>query len=111
MGMSSGEGVAPPTSTRDILASVVNAEKFFWAGLELGGSRGEVQQVREAALSLGLLRAFQTALGKGGKNNAIIAAALLGECCSIAFPSLLTDPSSRRCFRGCDPSTRNARVH
>lgn len=79
MGMSSSDGIAPPTSTRDILASVINAEKFFWTGLELSGSRGEVQQVREAALSLGLLRAFQTSLGKGGKNNALIAAALLGE--------------------------------
>lgn len=79
MGMSSGEGIAPPTSTRDILASIVNAEKFFWTSLELSGSRGEVHQVREAALSLGLLRAFQTALGKGGKNNAIITAALLGK--------------------------------
>ncbi|KIO19106.1 hypothetical protein M407DRAFT_31256 [Tulasnella calospora MUT 4182] len=100
MGMSSGEGIAPPTSTRDILASVVNAEKFFWTGLELSGSRGEVQQVREAALSLGLLRAFQTALGKGGKNNAIIAAALLDvsaavtlrremlECIDNKFPNI-----------------------
>ncbi|KAG8981364.1 hypothetical protein FRB90_007306, partial [Tulasnella sp. 427] len=100
MGMSSGDGVAPPTSTRDILASIANAEKFFWAGLELSGSRGEVQQVREAALSLGLLRAFQTALGKGGQNNAVIAAGLLDvsaavtlrremlECIDNKFPNI-----------------------
>lgn len=83
MGMSSCEGVTPPTSTREILASLANAERFFWSGLELSSERGEVHQVREAAVSLMLIRAYQTSLGKGGKNGAIIAAALLGESYAV----------------------------
>ncbi|KAG8894550.1 hypothetical protein FRB99_001141, partial [Tulasnella sp. 403] len=84
-GMSSGEGVALPTSTREILASLANAEKYFWAGLELSSSRGEVHQVRDAALSLTLIRAFQTSLGKGGKNGAVIAASLLDVSAAVTL--------------------------
>lgn len=76
--MSSAEGVSVPTSTKELLNCLSTAEKFFWEGLELSSARGEVYQVRETALSLLLIRAFQTSLGKGGKSVANIAAALLG---------------------------------
>ncbi|KAG8885856.1 hypothetical protein FRB98_001569 [Tulasnella sp. 332] len=96
LGMSSGEGVSVPTSTAELLACLANADRFFWAGLELSSARGEVHQVREAALSLLLIRAFQTSLGKGGKNGSVIAAALLVtlrrelmECIDYKFRSLM----------------------
>ncbi|KAG8988816.1 hypothetical protein FRB93_003969 [Tulasnella sp. JGI-2019a] len=85
LGMSSGEGVSVPTSTAELFACLSNAEKFFWAGLELSSSRGEVHQFREAALSLMLIRAFQTSLGKGGKNGSVIAAALLDVSSSVTL--------------------------
>ncbi|KAG8959161.1 hypothetical protein FRC03_008372, partial [Tulasnella sp. 419] len=77
MGMSSTEGAIPPTSTREILTTLVNAEKFFWSCLEIGSSHGEVHQIREAALSLAMIRALQTSLGRSDINGSNIVAGLL----------------------------------
>ncbi|KAG8921766.1 hypothetical protein FRC02_012360 [Tulasnella sp. 418] len=77
MGMSSTEGAVPPTSTREILTTLVNAEEFFWSCLEIGSSHGEVHQIREAALSLAMIRALQTSLGRSDINGSNIVAGLL----------------------------------
>ncbi|KDQ13324.1 hypothetical protein BOTBODRAFT_133563 [Botryobasidium botryosum FD-172 SS1] len=77
MGMSGGDGANPPTSTRAVLATLGNAEKHFWSTLTLGGVRGDVSRIRDTAVSLVLVRAFQTSLGNDGKDSAAIASALL----------------------------------
>ena len=59
--------------------TLANAERFFWSGLELSFASGHVSQVREAALCLVLIRAYQSSLGKGGKNSTMVAVSLLGE--------------------------------
>lgn len=79
MGMTGGEGANPPASTRNVLNTLANAEKFFWSTLALGGARGEFSRVRDTAMSLVLVRAFQTSLGKNSKNGACVAASLLGK--------------------------------
>lgn len=80
MGMCSGEGVTTPQSTREIQSALATAERFYWDGLGLSNLRGEVHRVREAGITLALIRSLQTALGKGGKNASAITAALIGMC-------------------------------
>lgn len=65
-------------SVLEILGLLQNAEKLFWSDLSLIARRGHVFQVREAALSLALIRTFQGSLGKGGADGSVIASRLLG---------------------------------
>jgi hypothetical protein len=85
MGMSGGEIVTPPTATRDLLSALSTAEDFFWSCLELNVDLGEVPQVRDAAISLALIRAYQTALGAKTKNVSTVTAAVLGMSLCIAL--------------------------
>ena len=78
MGMSGGDIVTPPTPTRDLLSALSTAENFFWSCLELNANLGEVPQVRDVAISLALIRAYQTALGAKAKNTPAVTAAVLG---------------------------------
>jgi separase len=79
MGMTSDRAVSPAPSTQDILSDLKHAEDLFWADLALTADRGSVPHVREAAVHLALIRAFQTSLGNGGKHGPIVAARLLGK--------------------------------
>ena len=69
---------SPSPSVLEILGLLHNAEKLFWSDLSLIGKRGHVFQVREAALSLALIRTFQGSLGKGGVDGPVVASRLLG---------------------------------
>ena len=66
-------------STREILAALDRAEDFFWTGFRLSSKRGEVSQMREMALTLTLIHAYQTALGQGKEETSAIAFGLLGN--------------------------------
>lgn len=77
-------GKAPKSSSlsagrQDILSVLGNAEKLFWSDLALVARRGRVFHVRDAAVSLALIRAFQVSLGKTSKDGPIMAAGLLGR--------------------------------
>ena len=65
-------------SVLEILGLLQNAEKLFWSDLALIARRGHVFQIREAALSLALIRTFQGSLGKGEIDGPVVAARLLG---------------------------------
>ena len=69
---------SPSPSVLEILGLLQNAEKLFWSDLALIARRGHVFQVREAALSLALIRTFQGSLGKGGVDGPVMASCLLG---------------------------------
>lgn len=72
-------------SVLEILGLLQNAEKLFWSDLALIARRGHVFQVREAALSLVLIRTFQGSLGKNGVASPVVASRLLGtfEVCDV----------------------------
>lgn len=78
MGMS-GEKLTTSPSSSEILTTLNTAERLFWADLALVSRRGTVSHVREAVVSLALIRAFQTSLGKPGKEGPTLAARLLGQ--------------------------------
>lgn len=73
--------------TQEILTMLQNAEKLFWSDLTLVAKRGNVFHVRDAAVSLALIRAFQDTLGKARPNGSTLAASLLGKyaMCSSRF--------------------------
>jgi separase len=75
----SGQKLSLSPSTQDILTTLDSAEKLFWADLGYTGKRGRVLHVRDAVVSLALIRALQTSLGKAGKEGPILAANLLGS--------------------------------
>lgn len=67
-------------SIQDILATLDSAESLFWADLALVARRGNVSRVRDAAVSLAMIRALQSSLGRAGKAGPVLTAALLGAC-------------------------------
>lgn len=85
MGMT-GECFSTSPTTKEILNTLNTAEKLFWSDLALVARRGNVSHVREAAISLALIRAFQTSLGKAGKDGPTLAARLLGERSLTSHP-------------------------
>jgi len=62
----------------DILDALANAEKLLWSHLNLMAQKGSVVKVREAAISLALVGAFQTSLGNQRKGVPLVMASLLG---------------------------------
>ncbi|KAG1861269.1 peptidase family C50-domain-containing protein [Suillus subluteus] len=85
MGMTSNRVVSLTPSTQDILCTLDQAEKLFWADLALTADRGNVPHVREVTINLALIEALQTSLGKGGKDGPIIAARLLDASSAITL--------------------------
>lgn len=78
MGMTGGQLATSP-ATLEILGTLNTAEKLFWSDLAEVARRGNVSHVRDSVISLALIRAFQTSLGKAGKEGATLVAQLLGE--------------------------------
>lgn len=85
LGMAGQTSPSPSPSVLEILGLLQNAEKLFWSDLALIARRGHVFQVREAALSLVLIRTFQGSLGRTGVGSPVVASRLLGmfEICDI----------------------------
>lgn len=55
------------------------ADEAYRAALSMVAGSGRVEDVRQACLSLALLRAFQTSLGQGGTDVTAFAADILGK--------------------------------
>lgn len=80
MGMSSKLDLKLSHATQDAVATLDAAEKLFWENLSLIGRRGKVADVRETVVSLALIQAFQTSLGKSSAGGPTLAIGFLGEC-------------------------------
>ena len=78
MGMSGDKVPSRAPATQEILGSLDDAEKLFWADLALTARRGAAPHVREASVSLAMIRALQSSLGKVNKDAPMLAARLLG---------------------------------
>jgi separase len=75
-----GKKVDHRQSTRHRIQVILEqADAAYQSALELVAGSGKVEDVRQACLSLALLRAFQTSLGQGGARVTSFAADLLGE--------------------------------
>jgi separase len=85
MGMSSDKTIALPPSTQDALAILDDAERLFWADLAFIARTGRVPHVRDDAVSLALIKALQTSLGKRCGAGPALVVGLLGSyrqsCC------------------------------
>ena len=79
MGMSSEQMPKLSSSTQGILETLDSAEKLFWGNLNLIARRGSVADVREAAVSLALIQAFQTSLGQPDIGKPALVVGLLGK--------------------------------
>lgn len=107
MGMVSNK----PTSSggQEVLGILNHAEKLFWSDLAHISRRGNVFDVRDAAISLTLIRAFQASLGGTSGDSPILAARLLGEwqlTCSMTMGltcrrHVCSDHFATRSLRGC----------
>lgn len=104
MGMSGGKEPSLAPAIHDILGALHDAEKLFWADLALTSRRGAVPHVREASVSLAMIRALQSSLGKGSGDAALLAARLLGMC---AFFFLFECSDRCRCVIGDHASSGN----
>jgi separase len=79
MGMSTKNELALPPHTQNILETLDSAETLFWANLTIIARRGNVPDVRDSVMSLALIRAFQTSLGRSGASGPALAVGLLGK--------------------------------
>ena len=68
-----------------ILSCLADAEKSFQTALEIGIQRSSVYKVREACVSLALVTALQTSLGKEDRVASLATASLLGESVETWF--------------------------
>ncbi|KAJ6502399.1 cysteine peptidase C50 [Mycena sanguinolenta] len=85
MGMSTDKTPALSPSTHDILHTLDRAEQLFWLDFTLFSRRGDVSRVRDAVVSLALIRAFQTSLGKSGNQDPVLVAGLLDVSTAITL--------------------------
>ena len=75
-----GKKVDHRQSTRHRIQVILEqADQAYQSALTLVAGSGKVEDVRQACLSLALLRAFQTSLGQGGARVTSFAADLLGQ--------------------------------
>jgi separase len=79
MGMSTDKALASSPPTQEILMVLDKAERLFVKDLAVTSERGGVSRVREAAVSLALIGALQTSLGKPGVKWPVLAASLIGQ--------------------------------
>ncbi|TFK38240.1 cysteine peptidase C50 [Crucibulum laeve] len=91
MGMSSKREMALTPLTNDILSALEQVEKLYWANLALTTHKGSVIDVREAAVSLAIVKAFQTSLGKPGDSEPVVAASLLDASATITLRREMLD--------------------
>ncbi|KAG6866775.1 hypothetical protein C0991_011434 [Blastosporella zonata] len=85
MGMSSKTTVTLLSSAQDILVTLETAEKLFWENIPKIARTGSVTDVRESVVSLALVQAFQTSLGKPSSNSNSLAASLLDASAAITL--------------------------
>lgn len=78
MGMLSTGQFAWKLPSPDILDALANTEKLLWSHLNLMAQKGSVVKIREAAILLALVGAFQTSLGNQRNKVPRVIASLLG---------------------------------
>jgi len=78
MGMTC-DGSPIRSTSQDVLEALEHAEKLYAQGLSDFFETGSVIHMRESAVSLALIKAFETSLGRVGKQGPLTAARLLGE--------------------------------
>lgn len=86
-------------STQDILTTLGNAESLFWAELTRVARRGNASRMRDATISLAMIRALQSSLGKAGKAGPVLSTALLGAHLYFQPRKNLSDNPLRRIRR------------
>ncbi|KAF7984668.1 hypothetical protein HWV62_12932 [Athelia sp. TMB] len=85
MGMSGEKLSSLSPSTQDLLTTLNDTEGLFWADLALVARRGNVSRVRDATVSLAMIRALQNSLGKAGKAGPVLTAALLDASTAVTL--------------------------
>ncbi|KAL4079672.1 peptidase family C50-domain-containing protein [Scleroderma citrinum] len=85
MAMSRERDPSLSPTAQDILHALSNAEKLFWADLALTSRRGAVPHVREATVSLGMIQALQSALGKMISDGPLLAVLLLDASAAVTL--------------------------
>ncbi|KAJ6475784.1 cysteine peptidase C50 [Mycena vitilis] len=85
MGMSTDKALTLSPSTVDILHTLDHAEQLFWLDFTLFSRRGDASRVREAVVSLALIRALQTSLGKSGDQDPVLVAGLLDVSSAVTI--------------------------
>ncbi|KNZ74935.1 Separin [Termitomyces sp. J132] len=85
MGMTSGITNTPLSAAQDILVTLEAAEKLFWECLVLITKIGRITDVREAGISLALVQAFRTSLGKSNVDVPNLTASLLDASAAITL--------------------------
>ncbi|KAK0449824.1 peptidase family C50-domain-containing protein [Desarmillaria tabescens] len=81
-------GADTPTlsgTSLEITRSLETAARLFCDNLKLTAHNGNVSHVREAAIKLALIRAFQTSLGKSGADGPLLVASLLDASSAITL--------------------------
>ena len=78
MGMTGDKLFSLSPSTEDIVATLDSAEKLFWTDLAAVARHGKVTRVRSAIVSLAVIRALQSSLGRAAKVNPVLTTGLLG---------------------------------
>lgn len=78
MGMLSKNGGLRTLPVHDVLTALDSAEKYFQDSISLTAAAGDVVHFRDAAVSLTLVKAFQTSLGRIDESTALHTASLLG---------------------------------
>lgn len=92
VGMSSQDGARVALPVQDVLVALDSAEKHLDEGLRLTLGAGDVVKAREVAVSLTLVKIFQTSLGRLAEENGVYASSLLGECLASSPPSHTEEP-------------------
>ncbi|TFK73377.1 hypothetical protein BDN72DRAFT_956580 [Pluteus cervinus] len=85
MGMTSKNGPTLSISAQDILAALEEAEGLAWANFALVSGKGNVSRVRNVTISLALIKAFQTSLGKSGSEISSLASNLLDASTGVTL--------------------------
>ncbi|KDQ52064.1 hypothetical protein JAAARDRAFT_40451 [Jaapia argillacea MUCL 33604] len=85
MGLSADKIFSLSPASQDVLMSLGQAEKLFWANLAFTSRKGTVRSVRDAAVSLALIRALQTSLGNGSEESTTLAANILNNSSAITL--------------------------
>ncbi|OBZ78082.1 hypothetical protein A0H81_02757 [Grifola frondosa] len=90
MGMS-GEDASSSPASQEILGTLMAAEKLFWSDLSFIARRGHVSAVRDAAMSVALIRTLHTSLGRGDEETPILAAQILDAATAITLRREMLD--------------------
>ncbi|KAI5895597.1 uncharacterized protein SCHCODRAFT_01122301 [Schizophyllum commune H4-8] len=85
MGMSCDKPLPMLPSTQDLLKLLQHAEGLFWSDLNSMSKKGTVSHVREAAISLAIVRALQTSLGLVDEQGSALAGRLLDTSTAVTL--------------------------